>query len=926
MSTIQELFQQGQLAEAAYSDFSVYPNDAYRALTTGDGKFSATQASEFITHWQVVSHIPNLDSGFSATVFESLDHPGEFSLAIRGSMPDQSGIDFLADAQLIATDGVAVSQLVDLYNYWQSLTHNGVYDAARLTTQATASLLLGALYIGNGGNLLQEAITYATDLNIPINSYDAARAYFVNHGYVVEGGKVYVVEKYPSTSLFHSTDERYTGTGKLIGESVSVSGHSLGGHLAMAFSRLFPGFTNDVTSINGLGFKIGDANINNLFAALGGANTFDAGTIENVYGIAGFEFAAMNNSVLQQPGGWDGIFIESATLPISVALGHSTSQMTDSLAVANLFIQLDSSFANQSPAQVLTKLNAIFEQSSKTPEKSLEALVISLRQLILGEQSPLIATDDREALYSSISTLQGSALFKALEGKVTLVPPPTSASEARTDLGAFLSLFYLTPFAFKVEDAGALNLLYAVHQALADKWNDDRNLSPEQIANGEANFSDLYLADRAFLLKALVEANQKDSDTYVAGVNADNADYTDSEKNITVHVVKNILVTPGSVPTIKVIFGDIENNTLTGAEESDHLYGLGGSDTLNGGKGNDYLEGGTGNDTLNGNEDRDTLIGGDGEDILNGGAGNDQLKGGAGVDIYQFTDTYGTDVITDTDGSGVITVDNMPITGGKTMVDGIYYNAMTHTTYARVGPEGHQTLYIRKEGDDSNQIIVNDWSSAHNLNITLDAPDAAPDATLVGDFKKKIDDHSTTDTNDDTYVITDGNYTRDPDAVNGEPGAADLINGTNAVSGVGGEDAMYGLAGDDYLNGKSGDDYIDGGSGGDYIQGGLGKDTLKGGDGDDLIFGSSDLDITQPESVDFYHPDNTFQYQQATGFNWVAGYNDADSYINGTPNAITSNAPRNRLADDQGNVIDGGAGMDRPLLKVTNDTFWKRSA
>jgi len=328
------------------------------------------------------------------------------------------------------------------------------------------------------------------------------------------------------------------------------------------------------------------------------------------------------------------------------------------------------------------------------------------------------------------------------------------------------------------------------------KWNDDRNLTAEQITNGEANFSDTYLTDRAALLSWINTRNQNDT--------SDNIILSSDANQLFADTTSQTLILTGSAIVAdadrrQFRFGSSQDDTLTGGELSDHLYGMGGADTLNGGNGNDYLEGGTGNDTLNGGDGNDTLLGGEGEDTLNGGAGNDQLKGGAGVDIYQFTDTYGTDVITDTDGIGVITVDNMPITGGKTMVDGIYYNAMTHYTYALVGTEGDQTLYIRKEGDSSNQIIVNHWSTDHNLNISLDAPDAAPAATLVGDFKKLIDDHNTADTSDDTYVITDGNYTRDPEAVNGEPGAADLINGTGTIAGVGGEDAIYGLGGDDWI-------------------------------------------------------------------------------------------------------------------------------
>lgn len=147
----------------------------------------------------------------------------------------------------------------------------------------------------------------------------------------------------------------------------------------------------------------------------------------------------------------------------------------------------------------------------------------------------------------------------------------------------------------------------------------------------------------------------------------------------------------------KFIFGsNTDAAAITCGDFDDHLYGMGGNDTLN------------------------------------GADGNDQLKGGNGVDVYQFTGTYGIDTITDTDGQGFITVDNTPIVGGKTLVEGIYYDADTHYIYALLGPEGHQSLYIRKEGDTGNQIIINNWSTDHNLNISFDAPDAAPDATLVG--------------------------------------------------------------------------------------------------------------------------------------------------------------------------------------------------
>jgi hypothetical protein len=115
------------------------------------GRDTAAQAAAFATEWSVVDQYTATGifgqtwtgTGFSATLFKN-NHTGQYSFAIRGS----TGInDFDSDASLIATDGIAVSQLVELYNYWQSLTSTNSYQAARLTLQVaeTASLALAML-------------------------------------------------------------------------------------------------------------------------------------------------------------------------------------------------------------------------------------------------------------------------------------------------------------------------------------------------------------------------------------------------------------------------------------------------------------------------------------------------------------------------------------------------------------------------------------------------------------------------------------------------------------------------------------------------------------------------------------------------------------------------------------------------------------
>ncbi len=57
------------------------------------------------------------------------------------------------------------------------------------------------------------------------------------------------------------------------------------------------------------------------------------------------------------------------------------------------------------------------------------------------------------------------------------------------------------------------------------------------------------------------------------------------------------------------------------------------------------------------------------------------------------------------------------------------------------------------------------------------------------------------------------------------------------------DDHLYGMAGDDVLNGEAGQDYLEGGIGDDVLNGGRGSDTLVGGAGDDVLIGGAGNDV-----------------------------------------------------------------------------------
>jgi len=145
MTTIQELFQQAQLAEAAYADFSDPNVSIIAALqnTNNGGSFSLAQATAFVEEWTVVDQLPDTESGFSGTLFKN--KAGEYSFSLRGTTLGVT--DLMEDVADVLMDGIAIEQIVDMYNYWQSLTHVGIYDAKQLTTLVGETTALNAAYL-----------------------------------------------------------------------------------------------------------------------------------------------------------------------------------------------------------------------------------------------------------------------------------------------------------------------------------------------------------------------------------------------------------------------------------------------------------------------------------------------------------------------------------------------------------------------------------------------------------------------------------------------------------------------------------------------------------------------------------------------------------------------------------------------------------
>ncbi len=407
------------------------------ALQSGvlEGDFSLTQATDFATHWEIVDHLPNTVSGFSGTVFRRRDSDpvtglvaGDLVFALRGT--EQVGLDlFQADFNELVNNGLAFRQIIDMYNYWQRL----ITPAGQLARQA--ELILAP--VGTPGSQI-----------------------------INEGGIEWTIQlNYSSIGL---------GKVDLTDNLVAATGHSLGGHLATAFTRLFSGWTTEAVTFNGAGYPTGAIpglsgtalqNIPNLFALLGGDAFFPSTSITNIYGDKNIEFVTMDSFFgLQQPGGHQPMYIEQDTVYASL-FGHGMGQMADSAAIFDLLLRLDGSLANASAASIVSKLNSLFEAASNDTAFSLESLVGALGRLFTG--NGLLAQDDRESLYDLIGAIKQTTLYQQSEGLLTIQPltefdAATIAAQSRADTPDGLAYRYalvnLLPFAL-TGDAS----LYAGH-------------------------------------------------------------------------------------------------------------------------------------------------------------------------------------------------------------------------------------------------------------------------------------------------------------------------------------------------------------------------------------------------------------------------------------------------------------------------------
>lgn len=588
--TLLEFYQYSGFSNMAYVKWS-----SLNTNNSGEMRDAANSANRVPTslgniifnenqqNWTVPSFYQNDSVGFAANVFEKAG-TNEKVLAIRGTETDdgQLTLDLLkADFKEIGTMGLAISQAVSLFNYIQRLKANKMNAEGEANTSVLQLTLMSGPLSTAPGNV------------------DTVKRGIIEYWFKV--------------------DNNGTGLGLLNpGDQVTVTGHSLGGHLAAFAQRLFPTLFDQTVTFNAPGFDpISSSKLTDKFVNLFSnyidplnppASTFTElsprlFTLEAEDSVPGDDADGVSSILTGAPASSEEfIRVEKVS--------HSMDQFMDALAVTSLIEQLNPSLSQN-------EIFSLYDSFSNNPGASEESFLNALSRLLLNNNTPL---DIVEAKFDRIShgdfSLRSKVHTRILEIEASIKDKgyilenfvDRNAGElvslAQNEMAYRYALKELNPFAI----IGTVPL-YQEQQSTLDL----------------ENFSNQYLTDRAIFLQTKIQANLNDEPLFLQSTTAiGNKQFIDIESGLDITRLNN-----GPIEQ-RFIFGSDQSEgsaLFATGDTDDYVYGGGGIDSIFGKGGDDTIEGNADNDVLHGDAGDDTLIGGDGIDILYGGDDNDILYG-----------------------------------------------------------------------------------------------------------------------------------------------------------------------------------------------------------------------------------------------------------------------------------------------------------
>ena len=308
-------------------------------------------------NFSVVSQIESVVSSFDAVVWQAnnadgtVNPSGKLYVSMRGT---QQFTDFLEDADLAVT-GNARAQIVDMVNWWFKITTP--------TGQSARQIALEPVY----------------DSATPPNQL----------------GTRYVVAADVVGSGLITTADLVNG--------IEVNGHSLGGYLASAFTRLFgsQAHVQHTSTFNSAGFAPGSESVftqlQNLIGPSYGLGRFPNTSEQTNYFAQNGLNLTTNNSWFTQVGNRVELFNESDTTQLG---NHFMYKLTDALVLGNALSQLDATFTTE-------KMNSLLSAGSNNTHASIESVFDAL-----------------------LRVFQGSAIFRTTVGDVSDSDPTRVAYQA----------------------------------------------------------------------------------------------------------------------------------------------------------------------------------------------------------------------------------------------------------------------------------------------------------------------------------------------------------------------------------------------------------------------------------------------------------------------------------------------------------------
>ena len=297
--------------------------------------------------------VPNDPSGFAANLFVK-GNTAEKILAIRGTETDSPG-QFLAD--LLSADlyeiplyGLALHQAVSLINY----------------------VLLLKTPVGSTTN----QFTLRVEAFLGSQPPDAR----------------FITSRLNQFNIWLEPTTRVNGLGVLsASDTITVTGHSLGGHLAALALRLFPGLFNQGVTFNAAGFdnsisdKLTDEFVELFKQMLPQENPASSfASLQSRLFTAEAESARAGDDADVVPSWWTGADPTFDTTLIRTEVNsHSMDQLQDNLAIHSLIERLGVSISAET-------IFGVYDAASANGDRSSEVLVSALYKLVKGSSLQLL--------------------------------------------------------------------------------------------------------------------------------------------------------------------------------------------------------------------------------------------------------------------------------------------------------------------------------------------------------------------------------------------------------------------------------------------------------------------------------------------------------------------------------------------------------